>query len=436
MVVDIEPSVGTTRGGAEITLKGRNFRQHTIVEIGDEEVDVTFESETRLRVITPPRRAPGPVGVHVLNPSGLAHRLPDAFLYRLPPPRIDSVSPAEGPNAGGTRVTVRGADFQEGCDVIVCGVPVKASFLGPDTLELVTPPVSRDGGADVRVVNPDDQSHTAERAFRYIAPLPPPVLTQISPTQGTQAGGLRIALYGEDFAEGVFVRIGGAAADTTFLTRKEIAAITPARRSGGPVDVEVVNPDGERSRLEAAFTYEELPAPAITSASPTNGPTTGGTRVIIEGVNFAKGATVYIGREPPKEMVVKSATEIHIVVPPRKQPGVVDHEVMMPGVPKAVMKSAFRYDAQPAPSITSVSPTRGGTAGGTELTITGTGFLRETAVLIDGKPVKLVKLVDKSTLEVKTPPGADNKLVDVVVRNPDGKEAVQKRAFMYDPRYR
>ena len=57
-------------------------------------------------------------------------------------------------------------------------------------------------------------------------------------------------------------------------------------------------------------------------------------------------------------------------------------------------------------------------------------------MLVDGKPVKSIKFIDKSTLEVKTPPGTDNKLVDVAVRNPDGREAVQKRAFLYDPRYR
>ena len=56
-------------------------------------------------------------------------------------------------------------------------------------------------------------------------------------------------------------------------------------------------------------------------------------------------------------------------------------------------------------------------------------------ILLDGKPAKFVKLVDKTTLEGKTPPGEANKMVDVVVRDPDGKEAVQKRAYLYDPRY-
>ena len=96
--------------------------------------------------------------------------------------------------------------------------------------------------------------------------------------------------------------------------------------------------------------------------------------------------------------------------------------------------NAFRYDATPAPTLTSVSPNRGGT-GGCEVTLEGTNFLKETSVLFDGKPVKSVKFISKTTIEVKSPPGDNGKMVDVVVRNPDGKEAVQKRAFMYDSRY-
>ena len=435
VLVDVEPPLGSTRGGDELLLKGRNFKPGCMVEIDGTPVDAVFESETRLRIVAPPRREAGSVDIRIVNATGTAYRLPAAFVYRLPAPRIDSVSPPEGPSSGGTRVSVRGLDFRDGCSVFVCGVPVAVTFRGPEEIEVVTPSVSRDGGADVRVVNPDDQAHTADRLFRYIAALLPPSLAAVSPARGTQDGGLRVSLYGEDFAAPARVRFGGVEAEVTFLTRKELAAISPARAGGGAVDVEVVNPDGAVSALEGAFTYEDKPAPAITSVQPTSGPTIGGTKIVIEGANFAKGASVYVGRELPKDIVVKSATEIHAVVPPRKAAGVVDIEVALPGVPKAVMKNGFRYDATPAPTISSVSPNRGGTAGGTELTISGTGLLRETQVLVDGKPVKSVKLIDKTTLEVKMPPGEANKLVDVAMRNPDGKEAVQKRAFMYDPRY-
>ena len=51
-------------------------------------------------------------------------------------------------------------------------------------------------------------------------------------------------------------------------------------------------------------------------------------------------------------------------------------------------------------------------------------------------PPRTVKLVDDKTIELKAPPARPASMVDVIVRHPDGKEAVQKRAFLDDPRYR
>src|SRR5262249_38972531 len=156
----------------------------------------------------------------------------------------------------------------------------------------------------------------------------------------------------------------------------------------------------------------------ITSVEPKSGPTTGGTKLVIEGVNFVRESLVFIGREYPKDLVIKSATEIHAVTAPRKTAGVVDVEVTSPGTPKAVKPNAFRYDVAPAPTVSSVSPNRVGTSGGEVITVSGTNFLKETVVLVDKNPIKGVRFVDKSTLEFKAPGGADGKMADVAVRNP------------------
>ena len=397
---------------------------------------VVRESENALEVVIPPHPIVEPVDVAVVNPTGLVHRLARRFEYRKAPPRVDSITPGSGTNAGGTRLTLRGRDFDPACAAYVCGSRAKVTFKGPGEIEVETPPVARDGLVDVRVVNPDDQAHTLAKAFRYDAALPPPVLREVSPTRGSQAGGLKVAILGDDFAEGVIVRFGDAPAAVRFLTRKELEATTPAYPHVGEVSVEVSNPDGAAAVLESAFVFEARPAPMIAGISPTTGPTTGGTKVTIEGVNFTRDCPAYVGREHPRDQQIKSASVIVIVTPPRRAAGVVDVEVAAPGVAKAVMKNGFHYAETPGPVITSVSPNAGGVGGGTEMTILGKNFIKETVVLVDGKPAKNVKLVDSKTLELKTPPGDGGKMVDVIVRHPDGKEAVQKRAFLYDPRYR
>jgi hypothetical protein len=437
-IVEIAPRFGSIDGGTEATLLGRNLEEGCAVLVaGAPAASVVRETPTRLRFVTPRSAAAGPADVSVVNPTGIDRVLVGGFDYTAHPPRIEAVAPDAGPSAGGTRLTVRGADFAEGCAVFVCGIEVRAAWKDGGELEVVTPAVSRDGPADVKVQNADGQSSTAAGVFRYAAPLPPPVLRAVSPAKGSQLGGLKVAVLGDDFAEGVTVRFGGTVAAVKFLTRKELEAVTPARAVAGEVSVEVQNPDGTAALLDAAFVYEARPAPAIASVHPPNGPTIGGTKIVIEGSNFDPSCFVYIGRELPKDVVIKSSTEIHVVTGARKTAGVVDVEVGGPDLPKAALKNGFRYDAVPAPTITSVSPNRVGTGGGAVITIEGQNFLKETIVLFDGKPAppRTVKLVDKSTIEVKAPSGDGGKMADVAVRNPDGKEAVSKRAFVFDPRY-
>ena len=397
--------------------------------------ETRFVSETELRFVTPPHPV-GAVDIAVVNPTGLAHRVPFAFTFVKAAPRITSVAPAVGPNAGGTEIVIAGEAFDEQATVYLCGIAAAVKARSATEIRATTPPVPRDGLVDERVGNGDDQAHVAENVFRYLAPLPPPELRQVGPNRGSQVGGLQVALLGESFAEGVTARFGGVAAAVRFHTGKELAVTTPAFTGYGEVDVEVTNPDGAASVLAGAFRYEPRPAPEISGSTPTSGPTPGGPRGESEGLSVNPQAGVCGGREPAKDLVEKSATEIQIVVAARTTAGVVDVEVAIPGAPRAVMKNGFRYEAVPAPVITSVAPSAGAVGGGTEMTISGKNFTKETAVLVGGKAPRAVKLVDASTLELKTPPGEAGQMVDVIARSPDGKEAVQKRAFLYDPRYR
>ena len=51
-----------------------------------------------------------------------------------------------------------------------------------------------------------------------------------------------------------------------------------------------------------------------------------------------------------------------------------DVQVILPGGTSAVAVKRFQYMAKHTARITAVSPSRGGTAGGTEIVISGTNF--------------------------------------------------------------
>jgi hypothetical protein len=86
--------------------------------------------------------------------------------------------------------------------------------------------------------------------------------------------------------------------------------------------------------------------------------------------------------------------------------------------------------------IESVAPNKGSVDGGTDVSVEGKGFVADSIVLFGRTRAERVKFVSASTLEVKAPPGKNGEMVDITVKNPDGKESVSKRAFMYDARYR
>ncbi len=306
VLAGIEPPFAFTGGGAELTLHGHGFEPGCAVLVdGAPVAAVTVVSEAEVRFVAPAHAATTGVDVALVNPTGLAHRLALALSYGEAPPQVKSIYPHTGPSSGGTEIVLRGHAFHAGAAVFVCGLPARASFRSPEELLVLTPAVTRDGPVDVRVVNPDDQACTVEKAFHYVARLPPPELREVSPARGSQAGGLSVAILGADFAEGAVVRFGAVPAVVRFLTHRELQVTTPASPVSGEVAVEVVNPDGESSRLDAAFTFEGRPAPEITGLSTSAGPTTGGTRVTLEGKNFTRDCAVFLGREHPKDFVLE-----------------------------------------------------------------------------------------------------------------------------------
>ena len=211
--------------------------------------------------------------------------------------------------------------------------------------------------------------------------------------------------------------------------------LVPPRVGEGPVAIELISGDGVAVRSEEAFYYNDRPPPKVTGVAPNQGPMSGNTRVSIEGEGFTQDCWVRIGRERPKSITIKGPTVIEMVTPPCKITGFVDVEVGTNQTGSSVAKNVFRFIALPPPTIDSVAPNRGTTSGGTEVSITGKNFNADVIVTINGKQLKY-KLISPDLIETRTPPGNDGQMVDVSVKNPDGKEAMVRRAFAYDARYK
>ncbi len=124
------------------------------------------------------------------------------------------------------------------------------------------------------------------------------------------------------------------------------------------------------------FTF--VAAPAISSVSPSSGPAAGGTSVTIAGSGFTGATDVSFGGTPAASYTVDGDAQI-TATSPAHLAGTVDVSVTGPGGTSAI-SGADEFTFVATPTITSVSPTSGPDAGGTSVTITGTGLTGATDV--------------------------------------------------------
>jgi hypothetical protein len=112
--------------------------------------------------------------------------------------------------------------------------------------------------------------------------------------------------------------------------------------------------------------------PTVTSVTPSSGPGTGGTLVTIEGTFLKNVRTVKFGSTNAASFTVHSQTSI-TATSPAHAVSTVDVTVTIPGGRSSPASPADHFDF--TPTVSGVSPNTGPPAGGTEVTITGSGFI-------------------------------------------------------------
>ncbi|MDX6618330.1 MAG: hypothetical protein QOK36_716, partial [Gaiellales bacterium] len=215
-----------------------------------------------------------------------------------------------------------------------------------------------------------NQGGSAFGADQTFTTLPnPPTISQVRPAAGRESGGTTVTISGTDLSTATAVRFGAVeAAGFTVVSDGEITVVSPA--GSGTVDIAVVTAGGTSSTGAAdRFTY--APPPAVTGVTPATGPAAGGTTVAISGANLAGATAVSFGPAKAAQFTVNSPSSIRAVSPPGTS-GAADVTVTTAGGTSALSpKDQFRFGA---PTVTGVTPSSGPAAGGTTVTVSGTGF--------------------------------------------------------------
>ena len=164
----------------------------------------------------------------------------------------------------------------------------------------------------------------------------------------------------------------------------------------------------------------------ISSISPLDGCSSGGTGITILGTFLGSTSSVTVGGVPCSDIVIRSASQVDAIVPPGT-PG--SAEIVLTtagGVIRA--EQSFAYAAS---SIASVSPSQGCVIGGTLVTITGSCLAAANAVTVGGIPCTDVTVISPAALSAVVPAGVPG-LAEVRVITPNST-AIAPAAFSYLP---
>jgi hypothetical protein len=236
----------------------------------------------------------------------------DMVAYGEPIPAVSAISPKQGANAGGTSVTVSGANFEAGASVKfgtaqATGVTVNS----PSSITATAPA----GSATVEVrVSTASGTSPPVAADRYTY-VPPPRITKLSPNTGSTAGATTVTITGTNLIGVTAVKFGAvAAASFSVNSPTKITAVTPAET---PASVQViVTTEFGTTAATSADVYKF--APLITSLTPNAGPAAGGFSVNVVGVGFATGNTgtkFKFATTVSKSVSCATSTECTVLVP-------------------------------------------------------------------------------------------------------------------------
>jgi hypothetical protein len=266
--------------------------------------------------------------------------------------------------------------------------------------------------------------HTSQTFDLTIAAGVAPTLTDMTPRAGVVGGYTVVTLTGHDFTHASGVRFGPttAAISFTVVNDTKITAVSPPYFPS-LVNVWVDTPNGSNANLPVShFTYQWAPsaAPVVNSVSPNIGPVGGGQTVTILGANFVTASSVSFGPNATSFTIINDA-KIIATAPPHAA-GLVNLWItnnVGTNPNHASSWYSYRVITGPPPTVSSVSPASGPAAGGTAVTITGTGFTGTIRVDFGTTTATGFVVVDDHTIIVTAPPRPAG-IVNVWVRTNNG----------------
>jgi len=427
-VYAVEPSKGKTVGGEQVVVTGSGFMDGMTIFFGYQKAtDVYVMASGKKATAVTPAGFPGPVDVEVINPTGAKAVLEGGFLY-FNMVDIISVEPHFGPTTGGVPILVTGTGFGNDTTLIIgTKIAIDTKIMDDSTLLAVTPP-GAPGLANVSVSSKDGLDTLLQGFFYYDYPK----IVEISPATGSAGGGSVVHINMKGAHQEANVLFGDTeATKVTFVNFGLLEVISP-QSTVGYVHVTVTTPFGSHTRENGFFYYGGNLPPKdlqLVSVQPPSGPTSGGNEVQITafGLTSVEDSTVLFGNKVAQVEEVLPALMLLTVTAPASQEGPVDVTVMNSNG-TGVIPDGYTY--LPLATIFDVTPDHGPASGGTNVVISGEGFLPGATVQFGALPAADAAVLQPTKITATTPMGSPGN-VDVMVMQA-GTTAEMVNGFTYD----
>ncbi|MEU5547591.1 IPT/TIG domain-containing protein [Streptomyces sioyaensis] len=240
-----------------------------------------------------------------------------------------------------------------------------------------------------------------------------PTATGITPASGPSSGNTFFTINGTNlFGATVLFDTNPATNVTVNGAGNTLTGRTPAGTTGNRI-VTVTTSTGSTT-VPGGFTYT-APTPTAANITPASGPSSGNTFFTINGTNLF-GATVLFDTNPATNVTVNGAGN---TLTGRTPAGTTGNRIVTvtTSTGSTTVPGGFTYTA-PTPTLTSLNPTSGSTAGGTTVILTGTTFTGATGVHFGASPAIAFTALSPSQASAVAPPGSGT--VQVTITTPSG----------------
>ncbi len=198
VVSAVSPARGASAGGTEVRITGSSFEGVSAVHFGaSAATSFSVESPDSISAVAP-AGALGTVDVTVTTRAGTSPiGVADRFSY-VASPSVAKLSVKDGAGAGGTSVTITGANL-EGATSVHFGANAATGVTVESATSITAVAPAGSGIVNVTVTTPGGTSAGSKHTqFGYI-----PSVNGVTPGSGPALGGTRVTITGAGFAPGV-----------------------------------------------------------------------------------------------------------------------------------------------------------------------------------------------------------------------------------------